>query len=103
MVTFCITTIFKNFLKLFLFEIKKTLINKNNHYKCMYILFDPIDDSKYKPPLLFDSDGGILNLIQNDIQINFYSISIQSKTMLKAFSEPFFDAISILNFFFHLS
>lgn len=69
----------------------------------MYILFDRIDDSKYKPPLLFDSDGGILNLIQNDIQINFYSISIQSKTMLKAFSEPFFDAISILNFFFHLS
>lgn len=79
---------------------KKKMINKNNHYKCMYILFDPIDDSKYKPTLLFDSDGGILNLIQNDIQINFYSISIQSKTMLKAFSEPFFDAISILNFFF---
>lgn len=64
----------------------------------MYILFNPIDNSKYKPPLLFDSDGGILNLIQNDIQINFYSISIQSKTMSKAFCEPFFDAISILNF-----
>lgn len=50
MVTFCITTIFKKNFQLFLFEIKKTLINKNNHYKCMYILFDPIDDSKYKPP-----------------------------------------------------
>lgn len=98
MVTFCITTIFLIFF--YYFYLKKKLINKNNHYKCMYILFDPIDDSKYKPPLLFDSDGGILNLIQNDIQINFYSISIQSKTMLKAFSEPFFDAIRILNFFF---
>lgn len=82
---------------------KKNTISKNNIYKCMYIHFDLINNSKYNFPLLYDSDGGILNLIKNDIQINFYSISIQSKTMLKAFSVPFFDAISILNFFFHLS